>query len=172
MKNPSNFLDNLSDALKVRKLETQRRYEDQVIRKELAEHYVINRGKVWELYSNEGIEDPLQELKWAMDGESEFTSLFFKACRGVDLVDLVTKPLDSTPFKVFSDLLDKQRLDALGLIFPVKHRRNWIIHNLGGTRRPGRLYLVIPSKAGMYHDVVIEKLSEFIDDRRLEMEER
>jgi hypothetical protein len=167
MKNPSNFFSSLKEATADRGESSQRAFERMALMKVFSGCYGLNGSLIHDVYSDEHNEEPLVELKGRV-GNPEFDALFFLRRRGMDLAKVMLEPFKTPVYEHFEKLSGEMGLTYLGVVFPIKERHLWVMHNFGTMRRPGIVYHVLPSGDVDIHDIHIERATEFAKTRSME----
>jgi len=165
-KNPSNFFDSMQDARKKDSERSQRGYESKILQK-LVSLFDYTVTDVRSLYGDENEDEPLLELKH-QQANPELDVLFMERIPRQTLTGIIYQFDQAPVWKSFCRLAEKENLEILGLIFPVKDYSDWIIHTMGLKCVPGRAHIVIPSKRTDLRDIVLEPLQSFIEGRKNE----
>lgn len=128
-------------------------------------------SKLWPLTAedygaihNRNIKDPMAEIRGRID-DPVFDRIHIRYMEDVLLRHLFWRPDKHLVLKEASRF---NMPGGFGLIFPVKHHRDWIAHNLGSAegRGLGSARIVVQSRMHDLPDVWIEPLEQFIENMK------
>ena len=165
MISPSSFTAVLTGDIASRNVMQQNSYIAKVLKK-LKPLYAITASQIGYIYNSDlaGLDTIKQELD-----NKEFGSIIIKPLKEIRLITLVRNPQETTPFKLFvENMRNDYNPGYSGVIFPVMHGGDFIIHNLGSPfeRSFDHAKIVMQSRDSSLNDLTIEPLDNFITERR------
>lgn len=141
-------------------------YVAKVLRK-LRPIYRISNDQIGYLF-NTDMEAPFDTIKQEIDNE-EFSSLVIRDFKDIRLISLIRNPQETPPWRLFiENMRNSYNPGYSGVIFPVLHGGDFIIHNLGSPydRSFDHAKIVMQSRDTDLNDLAIEPLENFIEERK------
>lgn len=165
MISPTSFADVLAGSVD-RKENIQKAYAAKILRK-LKSIYPITTTLIGYLYDDND-SSPMDSIRHEVDNE-EFNALEIRHIKDVRLITFLRNPQDTVPWKIFVDNMSNAYNPGYsGVIFPVLHGGDFIIHNLGSPfeRSFDHAKIVMQSRDTNLNDLIIEPLDNFIEERK------
>jgi hypothetical protein len=130
----------------------------------IAKSMSINRSHIHDNYQaclNANAHDDFLRL-CKEDGNIQFPDpIYIEKLKGVNLLSILSKPQETTVWKNYLKLISQH--NTVAYIFPVKNRKDWVIHNMYATKIQGVGRVHIPS-AGVHRPIEIIPFNLFTEE--------
>ena len=161
--NPTNFFNSMQQMNQHEEEDSLLRYQQRVL-KALSKLYPAITYNL-KLFLDESVKHPLEEVKFKCAIKELDVLYIERPTPQTEFSELYYDIYKTSVFKKFLEIGSTLSWDSnFGVVFPLKHHKDWVIHNLGSPKWTKPVF-VIPSNSVHNRDIRILSLSRFIEER-------